>query len=480
MTNNLPHHLNNHGLRLLANNQLDSAQAFFLDALAHDPDYADAYCNLGLALLLQQKFNDAVIILSKALELRPDHPETLFNYGHSLWNAGELLPALKAFERTIALADTVQAHLSMGMICRLLAYDEDAIYHLRMVLQREPDNLKASETLCEVLHYRGVEYDAMAACDDLLKLNPAFRFKRSLIMLTYDNKSGWDEYEWCDAERANAGSNIVRAANEDPYWFCKLFDKKWNGQPTGHLLVICEQGLGDSIQFMRFIPFAAERCSKLSVFLPVGLRGIARRSFTQDNIEICEKVPHDFDHYCLMMSLAPLLDRIDDIPPCPYLVSSHIMNHRERLQVGLAWSGGKQHPDDHWRSVPFQQIEKIFDLPVDFISLQYPEEIDLPIIQVPLNDDWSVTAAVIDGLDLIISVDTAVAHMAGALNKPVWLMNRYNTDWRWMLHRSDTPWYPSMRIFRQSKLGDWGIVMADIRIALNILIEETNTHAQTR
>jgi hypothetical protein len=278
-----------------------------------------------------------------------------------------------------------------------------------------------------------------------------------------------------------------------------MFGKRWDGKKTGRLLISTEQGFGDIIQFLRYIPLVIERCDTLLLHLPPSMVRITKQSFPQANIIVSDSVhdpvPAVFDHYCLIMSLAYLLDRTPsdqrlfadyDPPSPPYLFASSNSYGEVRrlpgLKVGLAWTGSKSHPDNRWRSLAFETLAPLFDLPVSFISLQFPCEIDLkpyPITVVhptptafggTLMIDWTETAALINALDLVICVDTAVAHMAGAINKPIWLLNRYNTDWRWMLKRSDTPWYPSMRIFRQPKMGDWSSVIATVRDELQKLV----------
>jgi len=275
---------------------------------------------------------------------------------------------------------------------------------------------------------------------------------------------------------------LTERARHDAVWFSRLFDKRWDGRPTRHLLVATEQGYGDVLQFLRYIALASERCEQLSLVVPPSLRRLCRQSITQSNVVVSDEVPEQFDHYCLIMSLGYLLDRIEDIPVAPYLVASNNKYGDVRrltgLKVGLAWAGSKTHQDDRWRSIPFEKLLPLFDLPVHFVSLQFPSEVNLrpySILAVhpppesfdgKLLIDWTETAALIDALDLVIAVDTAVVHLAGAMGKPVWLLNRYNSDWRWLLNRIDSPWYPSMHIIRQPKMGDWDSVIAQVQNGL--------------
>ena len=287
--------------------------------------------------------------------------------------------------------------------------------------------------------------------------------------------------------RYDALDGTARIITENADWFRRTFGRRWDGRPTGHLVVATEQGYGDVIQFLRFLPMAAERCTKLTVHLPKSLRKIVSQSFQIPHMTISTDFPEEFDHYCLIMSLAYLMDATETFPTAPYLVASNNKYDEVRrldgLKVGISWEGSRTMPDDRWRTMPFAKVKELLqDIPARFVSLQFPCNENLKgvnLIEVhptqtsysgELMIDWTETAGLINALDLVISVDTSVAHMVGALGKPIWMMNRYNTDWRWGLERSDTLWYPSMRIFRLAKMGDWDSVIAAVRPELLKLI----------
>lgn len=283
----------------------------------------------------------------------------------------------------------------------------------------------------------------------------------ALHLMNQGIKAGWRAYE--HGNRMDYYGNPVQGP------------KRWNGQPTGHLLITGEQGYGDMIQFMRFLPLAAERCEKLSVMLPRTLRQLARDSFKRADIEICEELPLHYDHYCLIMSLAHLLDRLDDLPAPPYLVASDQYRGVRAipgLKVGLVWQGRKTNQGERWRSIPFETFKQVLDAPAHFVSLQFPCETDLtpyPIAIIPPPVDWATTAAVIDALDLVISVDTAVAHLAGALGKPVWLLYWHTVNWRWLMKDGQVAWYPSMTIYQQTTLDAWEPVLTAVQEDLAML-----------
>lgn len=473
--------LNHHGLDLLTGNPVGAIE-FFRAAIDEDATHADAHTNLGVALFMHHQFAEAEQVLRHALGLRPDHAETLLNLGYSLWRLGKLDDAKAVFHRTIEVGDLPTAYTALGTVYWETGDAEAAIYYCRMGLEQVPDDIVGNDTLREVYQFRGNLDDALAACDAVIRVvpynHPAHLHKKALVRLTYGDRSGWQDHE----VRYGYLKGLTERARHDAAWFSRLFNRRWDGRPTRHLLVATEQGYGDVIQFLRYISLASERCEQLSLVVPASLRRLCRQSITQSNVVVSDEVPEQFDHYCLIMSLGYLLDRVEDIPTAPYLVASQDKYGEVRrltgLKVGLAWAGSKTHQDDHWRSMPFAKLQPLFDLPVHFVSLQFPSEVNLrpyPVLAVhptpesfdgKLLIDWTETAALIDALDLVISVDTAVLHLAGAMGKPVWLLNRYNSDWRWLLDRADSPWYPSMHIFRQPKMGDWDPVIAEVRNGL--------------
>jgi tetratricopeptide (TPR) repeat protein len=448
----LPAALNKRGLEFLAAGNYPRATDFFREAIAQDPSLADAYTNLGVTLFMTKQFDAAVMVLDQSFALRPDHAENLLNLGYARWRTLDLQGAVAALQRAVDLFDQPLAHIALGSVYHEIGNSDGAIHHCRKGLEAEPDNILAHDTLRDVYLYLGDEAAAMAQCEHCLQLfpnRPEHTYKHALVKLTYDNPEGWAE---CECRYETSTDGLSQMGREEPYWFGRLFGRLWGGKPTGHLLVQTEQGYGDVIQFLRYLPLAAQRCDKLLVHIPAALRKIVKRSFDIANMELCDEMPDHFDHYCLIMSLAYLLDATADIPSLPYLVPQpNTYDDIRRLpgaKIGIAWGGSKTHPDNLWRSIPFEKMKRLLDLPATFISLQIPcnEKLTgLPIIDVhptPTNIsgnllvDWMETAALIDALDLVVAVDTAVLHMAGALGKPVWLLNRYNTDWRWGLGRT--------------------------------------------
>ena len=476
--------LNKQGLAFLDKRDYPRAIEFFLTAIDVEPTMADAYTNLGVAQFMHAKFTDALKSLRHSQSLRPDHAETLLNLGYCLWRLSDMQGAITAFHRAIDVGDLPLAQIALGAVYWEVGNEELAVYYCEQGLLREPKSILAHDTLREVYHFHGNEAAALDACDAMIKLLPeraTHHHKKAMVMMTYGDPAGWPLHE-C---RYEALEGTPRITAENAGWFRRMFGRRWDGQPTGHLVVATEQGYGDVIQFLRFLPLAAERCTKLTLHIPKSMRKIVSQSFQIPNMTLSSDFPEEFDHYCLIMSLAHLLDATENIPSLPYLVAANNKYDEVRrlkgLKVGIAWEGSRTMPDDRWRSMPFAKMRELLDVPARFVSLQFPCNDSLkgvPLIDVhptptsysgELMIDWTETAALINALDLVLSVDTAVAHMAGALGKPVWLMNRYNTDWRWGLGKSDTIWYPSMRIFRQAKMSDWDSVIEAVRPELTKL-----------
>lgn len=482
----LPDALNQQGLNFLAAGNHPRAISFFRAAIAQDPSLADAYTNLGVTLFMTKQFDAAVVALDESFKLRPDNAENLLNLGYARWRTYDMQGAVDALQRAVELFDQPLAHIALGSVYHEMGNPAGAIHHCLKGLESEPTDILGNDTLREAYIYSGDEDAAMAQCERCLQLyphRPEHQYKHALVRLIYGHSDGWAGAE-TRYETSNDG--LSQMGRDDPTFFARLFGRKWDGKPTGRLLIQTEQGYGDVINFLRYLPLAAQRCETLLVHLPEAVRKLVKQSFDIPNMEICADLP-DFDHYCLLLSLPYLLDEIEAVPPCPYLVASPDkygdIRRLPGLKVGIAWEGSRTMPDNRWRSMPFETMKRLLDMPATFISLQVPCEENLrglPIRSVHMTRinmsgnmlvDWTETAALIDSLDLVISVDTAVAHVAGALGKPIWLLNRYNTDWRWGLKRSDSVWYPSLRMFRQPRMGDWEPVIQEVRTELGLLVD---------
>ncbi len=417
--------------------------------------------------------------LRKALTINPDNSETLVNLGNVLWFNNEREEARIHLEKALEISDITHAHITLAAVYRELGMDDEAQEHAHYALKNDPPNAaKAVEILRDIYHFQGKKDTALRMSEQLIDgdpMNGSYRMRQAVIKMTYDDPEGWEEYE---LRYATNEDDLSSLRYHNAGWFAKLFGKKWNGQKTKHLLVHREQGLGDNIQFLRYIPMATERCEKLSLYLPPALQDVAKSSFWHiHNLDICRQMPNVFDSYCLILSLPYLMGMLENTPNEPYIKtnSSHYTN--TKLKVGLCWESLSD--KKNWnRSITFDLMSELLDIDVHFVSLQYPLKNELEskewtarfeafsrskIENPKLTGDWMKTIHAMNELDLIISVDTSIAHMAAAMGKEVWLLNKYNTDWRWGLQSKTTKWYPSMRIFRQPKMGDWETVINQVK-----------------
>jgi hypothetical protein len=315
--------------------------------------------------------------------------------------------------------------------------------------------------------------EALISYNNAIVINPDYAeayWNKSLVNLLMGNYvDGWELYEW---RWKKDTSNLPRAF-EQPLWLGKQCIN------SKIILIYPEQGLGDFIQCVRYIPLIEKMGATVILEVPLVLMSIIKPLGNFTFVEKGQALP-EFDFHCPIFSL-PLAFKttIESIPnQLPYLFASSAKGQywkdkigvKKSLRVGLVWSGSIHHTNDHNRSIPIEKLASLLDLPIDFYCLQKDiRNDDLTILTNTkiknysyLFDDFSDTAALIDQMDVVISVDTSVAHLAGALGKIVWILLPYMPDYRWMLNRSDTPWYPTAKLFRQKESGNWEKVINEV------------------
>lgn len=308
------------------------------------------------------------------------------------------------------------------------------------------------------------------------------------LLLQGEFLPGWDEYEW-------------RWKMKDfPSPQRNLDQVQWTGQPLEGrtLLLHAEQGIGDTLQFIRYLPLIRRLGASIIVECPSELQRLIRPIASGHRVGVTGQPLPPFELHCPLMSLPRVFGTmLDSIPrEIPYLRADadDIQTWKDRLgedlpslKVGLAWAGSPNHAEDRYRSIALDRLGPLGQVPgIRFVSLQkghaatqtnkLPHGMQLIDISEEIND-FADTAALIANLDLVIAVDTAVAHLAGAMGAPVWVLLPFAPDWRWMLDREDSPWYPTMRLFRQPLRGDWDSVIARVVRALSIW---TKSHARTK
>lgn len=449
--------------------------------LVHGQD-ATYFSNLGNVLQTQGRLEEAVHCYRKALSLNPGSAPAHGNLGLALQFQGRLEEAAQSFERALELDPGVAvAHCNLGNVRQAQGRLEEASACYEQALVLEPTNPEAYSNLGSVLDLQGKEAESVAAYDRALQLKPGFavaRLNRSLLLLLRrgDFAAGLPDYEqrWRLQKRR------------------EFMQPQWDGQPLkgARILLYPEQGLGDTVQFLRYVPMVQAAGGHVVLEVQAQMRRLASQLPDIAELVCCGEPLPPFDWHCPLMSL-PLVFRttLGAIPSrMPYLailqeVADWTANRaakklgeaaRTGLRVGIAWAGSPAHMRDRFRSIPLELLKPLLGLAgARFFSLQLgPAAMELISAGVPVIDlapeieDMADTAALIANLDLVIAVDTAVAHLAGALARPVWVMLPLAPDWRWLLDREDSPWYPTMRLFRQSRLGDWAPVVEAVRSAL--------------
>ena len=509
--------LNNRGLALEKLGRLQAALASYNRALELRPDLAMALANRGnvlsnlrrfrdalasydRALELQPKlavvhikrgdvlnelrrFRDALVSYDRAVELRPSYAEAHINRGNALLGLRRFEDALASYDRAVQLRpDHAVAHYNRGNALQELTRFEDALASYDRALELRPDSVEAYTNSANALvNLRRFE-DALASYDRALKQRPRdgdVHYNAALCrLLVGDFTGGWQEHEWrWEAAQLRAGKRTFPR----PLWLGAddIKDKT--------ILLHAEQGFGDTLQFCRYVPLVAERAAHVVLEVQKPLHDIM--STLRGGAQIVSKddsLP-DFDLHCPLLSL-PLAfgTRLETIPSqTPYLSAEHHkcnawrgrLGRHDLLRIGLVWASDPQNPIDRQRSLHFDQLAPILQVRgCDFYSLQKGDHAVAQLHNSALSHrvvDWSAelrdfsdTAALMANLDLVIAVDTAVAHLAGALGKPFWLLNRYNTCWRWLLDREDSPWYPTAGLFRQDATRDWRPVIARVAATL--------------
>jgi tetratricopeptide (TPR) repeat protein len=480
----------------------------FIDrAIAIDPSCADFHNNKGLILANLGQTDEAVAAHGEAVRLRPDFAEAHNNLGNALLRKGALAEAISAYRRTIALRPSyANAHNNLGVALQKQRKPDEAIAAYRMAVKHQPDHSEAHSNLGVALRETGrmeeaiEEYRTAIRCDDqcidayvnlgaalqdtgraeeaiallshAVDLNPRHdpaHYNLALALLKKgDFERGWPEYE----HRAIA--LWVRRNFRAPIWD--------GGELSGKtILLVGEGGFGDNIQFARFVPLVKKRGGRIIVQVPSQLVLLLKRVEGADQVLPKDQPPPAIDVCCSLLSLPGIFGTTpQDIPAAPYLtadaaISAHWASKlagEKGLRVGLAWAGAPAHRNDKNRSIALSQFAPLRSVTgIRLFSLQKDRAgessaaLDLIDWTAELSD-FADTAGLIANLDLVISVDTAVAHLAGAMGKKVWLLLPYVADWRWLEDRADTPWYPTLRLFRQESPGDWNPVIAKVGEAL--------------
>lgn len=533
--------------------QFNSALRCADQAITLNPHYAEAHANRGNALKLLERYKEAIDSYKKAIDLRPADAVTKLNLGETfkalkqyeeaaiylqeglllnpkdtiaqlacgdaLFELGRYSEALSCYNAAIAInnnsiealigrgvtlielrefesahADLTKVfrlnpnqenvHLNLGVALRCLGRYEEAFAMNEIAIARKSDYVQAYNNQALLLVDMQRFDEAAKLYDKAIEISPqhyeTYWNKALLHLLLGQYSQGWELYE-------SRWKSIFKKASRHfskPLW---LGDASLAGKS---ILIYGEQGLGDDIQFCRYVAEVEKLGAK--VFLDVHKPLLSLMSSLNGNFKIIQSESDlpDFDYHCPMMSLPyAFKTQLETIPATtPYLYANaekakswqQKLGNKTRLRIGLVWSGSSDHKNDHNRSLPLAMLKPLFSLPFEFHALQKEmRATDMQTLatldglhthHVALND-FSDTAALISHLDLVITVDTSVAHLAGAMGKECWVLLPHSPDFRWMLHRTDSPWYPSITLFRQPAFNDWVNVIDSVREQLK---EKTN------
>ncbi|MFC3070619.1 tetratricopeptide repeat protein [Phenylobacterium soli] len=442
------------------------------------PEEAAAHGLLGSVLMDLGRAAEALPAIDRALALAPDDAALLNERGNALAALRRAREALAAYDRVIALEPGLaQVHNNRGNALVLLNRPGEALPAYARAAElapADPQPLLNRAAALALLDRREEALTSFERAEALAPGDPTVLWNKSLLLLQLGRLvDGFALYEARKRTREPAGSAFA----DRPAWL-------GDGDIAGKTLLLhAEQGLGDTLQFCRYTPLARARGAKVVLRVQPPLKRLLQGLDPAIAVIGEDEAVPDFDIHCPLLSL-PLAFGTDltsipaDIPyltPEPQLVAAW----RDRLgpgarRIGLAWRGAPGHRNDHNRSLSLEALAPLFALSGEWISLQRdltPEEADrLASLGVrAMGDelaDFADTAALVASLDLVISVDTSLAHLAGALGAPVWVFLPANPDWRWLFGRADSPWYPSARLFRQRSLGDWTVPMAEVAQAL--------------
>jgi tetratricopeptide (TPR) repeat protein len=456
-----------------------AAVAHYQSALRIRPGYTKACINLGNAFSRLNRNTEAIAWYRRALLLKPDSAKAQHGLGNALAEKKEWAQARQCLHRALELnPKSAEIHNSVGNLSYIQKDMRDAVLHYRRAIEIDSTYARAHVNLGNALLALGKHAEARSIYERGLALDPASPgalYNLALARLRNGEfAQGWRDYEsrW-DFEELHLRRRNFRA----PLWRGELLNGKT-------ILLHAEQGLGDTIQFARFVPLVAAHGGRVILEVQPPLVRLLSQLPGIERIKPQGSATPSFDYHCPLMSLPLALGTtLEAIPSAEgYLrvePSLQFPADSKNLRVGIAWAGNPRHKGDTNRSMPLESLMPLAGVPgLTLISLQKGARIEqlAPLKdRLPLDDaaaahvDMLETAALIDTLDLVLSVDTSIAHLAGAMAKPVWIMLPWVADWRWMEQRADTPWYRSARLFRQSAADDWASVVNQIVSTLKLI-----------
>jgi len=475
---------NNLALALWRSKRGVRGEALARRAIKLDPNYIPAHRLLAEILRERDDISAALASYERLLVLEPDNAVAHNNIGLLLRKARRLDEAGAAFARARALKpDNLSIRFNELSLMDDAAAMSEAIGYCQRLLELEPDNVDVLTNLATSLQFAGRIDEAMGYGERAVALDPVHRQARFnlsiLALLRGEYGRGWNEYE----HRWNL-PEVKKPHYRQPLWT----GEDLNGAT---ILLQSEQGWGDTIQCLRYVPMVATRGGNIVLRVDRPLQRLAASVPTKVMVSPSHARLPEFDVWCPLLSLPRIFaTAVENIPAdVPYLhLRSGLTERWHRrlanlsgLKVGLAWAGNPQHVNDFRRSIGLDRLKPLWDARgVNFVSLQVGSHAkDLGpcgaggVLDLSAElTDFAETAGAILNLDLVIAVDTAVVHLAGALGKPAWVMLPFSPDWRWLIDRDDSPWYPTLRLYRQRAPGDWDDVIRRVAADLERLVSE--------
>ena len=472
----------NRGITLKELHRFSESLESFNQALRFKPDYPEAHNNRGLTFQELKQFDAALASYDQALAIDPDNAAAYFNHGNTLQKMKRFDMALASYENALAIeSDLATAHNNRGVALRQLNRHDESLGSFEQALTLKPDYSDAYNNRGLTLQ-ESMQFDAaLASYEQALTISANLaeaHMNQGICFLLMGNfDKGWEQYEW-RWKCTDRGGNFRNYAQ--PLW---LGDIDIAGKT---ILLWAEQGLGDALQFCRYVQQVTALGATVVLEVPAALMPCMSALAGASKLIAKGSAPPPFDVHCPLLSL-PLAfkTKLGDVRGAPYLRASaeKLALWQSRVaspskpRVGIVWRGNPEHKNDANRSIAFNVFQQLILEDIDYYCLQQ---------SIPASDksaleklsglrtfesdliDFSDTAALVSLMDVVITIDTSVAHLAGALGKEVWILLPHAPDWRWLLERSDSPWYDAAILFRQPKAGDWGTVLKAVAQRLRV------------
>ena len=510
-----PEAYNSLALTLCTLNRLEQARDCLKRAVDLRPDYAEAHNNLGIVQVRMKQEEEAVESFQKAVRLDPENPNGLNNLGLSLYNLERYEEAQVAFSQAVMKnAGFTEAHYNLGRALKKLNRPAEAEPCFRRTIELNPDHLQAYDKLAAVLILLNRFAEAETWLRQAIAISPEHAGVHRRLGRLLKKMHRMEEAEASylraievgapeEAENSLYGLGIFYLLRGDYSRGWKYYDlrrtlyhypepefHRWQGEDLAgrSILLFCEQGFGDTLQFVRYAAKVASLAGQTDIRVQEPLQRLVAASLPGCTVYAGSVRPSEYyDFTCSLHSLpfvlqstgTPLSIKTPYLCPTPDVIKKwqRILNHREKtrcFRIGIVWAGNPRHHNDHNRSIPFDLFRQLLNFnSATWVSLQVGDRAqDLSPVSdnvfdaAPELTDYAETAGLVQNLDLVITVDSSVAHLSAAMGKETWVLLPYSPDWRWQLDREDSPWYETVRLFRQKRIGDWQEVLRQVGAAL--------------